>query len=70
MRTMIVRDEFHIFEGPLVDQYGKTRILEGDMASRDHVVNMDWFVDNVEGEIPIIAKEDIHDPLTKLYNIN
>lgn len=43
---------FDPFTGPIKDQAGKIRIPEGERASHDTLWKMDWFVDNVMGEIP------------------
>lgn len=43
------------FYGEVVDQTGKTRIPAGTDASYDELMNMDYLVSNVEGEIPANA---------------
>ncbi|MDA3900367.1 MAG: BMP family ABC transporter substrate-binding protein [Spirochaetes bacterium] len=68
MRKMIIQDEFSIFEGPVFDRDGIIRIPDGESGSRSHIVKMNWFVQNVEGDIPILDKTEIHDPLTEQFN--
>lgn len=65
MRKMIVQDEFTIFKGPLEDQQGEIRIAEGQFATREDIVTMNYFVKNVIGDIPVLSPENIADPLTE-----
>ncbi len=65
MRKMIVQDEFTIFKGPIEDQQGEVRIAEGQLATREDIVSMNYFVKNVVGEIPLISPEASADPLTE-----
>jgi simple sugar transport system substrate-binding protein len=43
---------FDPFTGPIYDQKGTLRLKPGERASHDMLWSMDWFVDNVVGEIP------------------
>ncbi len=43
---------FDPFTGPIKDQKGTLRIKDGERASHDTLWSIDWFVDNVVGEIP------------------
>ena len=43
---------FDPFTGPIKDQKGNIRIKAGERASHDILWSVDWFVDNVVGEIP------------------
>jgi len=43
---------FDPFTGPIKDQEGKVRIEAGRRGTHDELWLMDWFVDNVVGEIP------------------
>ncbi|MBZ9572669.1 BMP family ABC transporter substrate-binding protein [Patescibacteria group bacterium] len=43
---------FDPFTGQIRDQEGKVRIEEGRRGSHDELWLMDWFVDNIVGEIP------------------
>ncbi len=48
MRKLIQAGEFHPFEGPIHDEYGKLRIIDKELPTTDEVINMDWFVGGVE----------------------
>ncbi|HEV2065228.1 MAG TPA: BMP family ABC transporter substrate-binding protein, partial [Thermomicrobiales bacterium] len=41
-----------IFSGPLLDQEGTERIAEGVSMTDEEILNMDWFVQGVLGELP------------------
>lgn len=43
---------FDPFTGPIKDQSGSVRIKAGERASHDLLWSVDWFVDNVVGEVP------------------
>lgn len=43
---------FDPFTGPIKDQEGEVKIEAGRRASHDELWTIDWFVDNVVGEIP------------------
>jgi len=43
---------FDPFTGPIKDQKGTLRLKAGERASHDMLWSIDWFVDNVVGEIP------------------
>ncbi len=45
-------ETFEPFTGPIKDQAGTVRIAEGAQASKDDLINIMYFVDNVKGEIP------------------
>jgi basic membrane protein A len=45
----IVAETFDIFSGPIKDQDGKERVAEGDAVSFGDQMEMDWFVQGVEG---------------------
>ncbi len=51
-KELIVEGKFDPFTGPLYDQSGKLRIEAGKRMSDDALLSMDWFVDNIVGEIP------------------
>lgn len=44
--------EFTIFAGPLKDQTGKERVPAGKAMTGDEILQMNWFVEGVEGKIP------------------
>ncbi|MDQ1271044.1 MAG: basic rane protein, partial [Thermodesulfobacteriota bacterium] len=43
---------FDPFMGPVSDNKGEIKIKEGERASKDDLLSMMYFVDNVKGEIP------------------
>ena len=52
MRELIIENRFHTFAGPVYDIQGETRIKDGDIGNYEDMLYMDWFVDNVVGELP------------------
>ena len=46
------KDVFTIFTGPLIDQDGEERVADGTAMTQEEILNMDWFVEGVEGELP------------------
>lgn len=50
MKKMIISNEFNPFTGPIYDADGKLRFDENHEATPYEILNMDWFVDNVEAE--------------------
>lgn len=53
MKKSIIQNEFHPFTGPIYDQKKVLRIQEDEKADDDEILSMDWFVDNVEGNLPV-----------------
>jgi basic membrane protein A len=52
MRELYIENRFHTFVGPVYDNKGKLRINDGDVGNYEDMLYMDWFVDNVIGELP------------------
>ena len=52
MRELIIENRFHTFTGPVYDIHGEIRIKDGDIGNYEDMLYMDWFVDNVVGELP------------------
>lgn len=52
MRELIIENRFHTFAGPVHDSVGEIRIKDGDIGNYEDMLYMDWFVDNVVGELP------------------
>lgn len=50
MRKMIITHEFNPFTGEIYDNTGKLRLSEDQQANPYEILNIDWFVDNVEAE--------------------
>lgn len=45
-------DIFDPYEGPIKDNTGKIRVKEGTRATKDELLSIMYYVDNVEGSIP------------------
>jgi basic membrane protein A len=52
MRELIIENRFHTFVGPVYDTQGQLRINDGDIGNYEDMLYMDWFVDNVIGQLP------------------
>ena len=52
MRELIIENRFHTFVGPVFDTEGQLRINDGDIGNYEDMLYMNWFVDNVVGELP------------------
>jgi len=46
------KDIFAIFTGPLKDQNGEDKVAEGTAMTGEEILNMNWFVEGVQGELP------------------
>ncbi|RKX74492.1 MAG: BMP family ABC transporter substrate-binding protein, partial [Spirochaetes bacterium] len=46
------RDVFDPYTGPIYDNTGKLILKEGERADKEHHWSIDYYVDNVVGEIP------------------
>ena len=44
--------ELHPFQGPINNQAGETIIAEGESASDEVLLGMDWYVEGVDGKLP------------------
>ncbi len=51
-KQRITSGEWDVFYGPIKDQKGEIRVPEGQQMSDDDMLNMNWFVEGVEGNIP------------------
>lgn len=48
----IIDGTFEVFSGPIVDQFGATKVADGATLTLEEILAMDWFVQGVEGTIP------------------
>ena len=48
MKGLIITEQYHPFGGPLFDQNGVLRISNGKIATPEEILEMDWYVENVE----------------------
>lgn len=58
LKTMIINGMFHPFTGPVYNQNGTVKVKENQIATRQQIVTMNWFVDVVESELPKAAKKE------------
>lgn len=52
LKSAINNNEFDIFTGPIYDQNKVLRVKTGTVCDYEAIINMDWLVDGVEGELP------------------
>ncbi len=57
LKELIKEGKFDPFTGPIYDQEGKLRVKPGEKLSDEALLEMNWFVDNVVGNIPKGAGE-------------
>lgn len=48
LKKMIINGTFHPFAGPIYSQDGVLRVKQDQLATREQIVGMDWFVDIIE----------------------
>lgn len=51
-KQRIISGEWDVFYGPLKDQNGEIKVPDGQKMSDDEMLQMNWFVEGVEGSIP------------------
>ncbi|MGG1554389.1 BMP family ABC transporter substrate-binding protein [Paenibacillus ferrarius] len=51
-RTEILNGTVDVFQGPIVDQDGKTRVEAGKKMTDDEILSTTWFVKGIKGVIP------------------
>ena len=51
-RQGIIDGSYHSFQGPIKDQSGKVVIPEGQRATDEQILKMDWYVEGVQGKLP------------------
>lgn len=51
-KQKMINGELEIFQGPISDQSGTVKVPDGQKMTDDEVLNMDWFVEGVDGTIP------------------
>jgi len=58
----IMSGAWDVFCGPVIGQNGKTVVAEGKCLTDNELLNMDWFVEGVQGEAPKPAPENLGQP--------
>ena len=56
LKKMIVSGMFHPFTGPIYGQDGILRVMQDQLATREQIVGMDWYVDSVESTLPPVCE--------------
>ncbi len=51
LKSMIIKGELHPFKGPIYSQDGKLRVKHNQTATRDQIINMDWFVNIIDSRL-------------------
>lgn len=51
-KQAILTGDLNIFAGPIKDQSGQVKVNEGQAMTDEEILNMDWFVEGVDGTIP------------------
>jgi basic membrane protein A and related proteins len=51
-KSLITKDDWMVFAGPLQDQSGKIRVKAGQKMTDPEILSLNWFVNGVEGTIP------------------
>lgn len=54
MKKMIINGMYHPFTGPIYSRDGALRVKKDEIATREQIIGMDWYVNIVEGELPVI----------------
>lgn len=54
-KSAIMANIFSPFSGPIYDSAGILQVEDGETATHDQIVNMDWLVEGVLGELPVIG---------------
>lgn len=57
LKSMIISGRFHPFTGPLYNQNGTLKVKENQIATRQQIITMNWFVDVIGSELPKTAKK-------------
>ncbi len=56
IKNAIISNAFSPFTGPIYDETGKLRIEDGEQASHDQIVSMDWLAEGVVGDMPDVGE--------------
>lgn len=54
LKNMIINGMFSPFAGPIFSQDGTLMVKKGEMATREQIVGMDWFVNVIGSKLPQI----------------
>jgi len=56
---MIISGMFHPFTGPIYSQDGVLKVKPGQVATREQIITMDWFVDVIESKPFCVLVDDL-----------
>lgn len=59
LKKMIVNGVFHPFTGPIFSQDGSLMVKHEQLATREQIIGMDWFVDLIESELPPVNSQQV-----------
>ncbi len=51
-KSQIISGKLHIFSGPIYDQNGKLKVPKGKTLTDEQILNLNWFVQGVQGSLP------------------
>ncbi len=54
MKKMIMLGHYDLFTGPIRDNKGYLKLEKGEIISVDDILSMNWLVNGVEGDIPVV----------------
>lgn len=69
MKKMISSGTYSLFTGPMRDNLGNVKLEEGEIIAVDDLLNMNWLVKGVEGEIPVIHVFEENSMLSKYEGV-
>lgn len=55
LKDMIVNGMFYPFTGPIYSQQQELKVRQGEIATREQIITMNWFVDAIESELPPVV---------------
>jgi basic membrane lipoprotein Med (substrate-binding protein (PBP1-ABC) superfamily) len=61
MRSLLVEGRLHPFTGPVTDNEGNLRITAGETPGFETISRMDWFVEGIRTEAPVMEQEQAED---------
>lgn len=56
-KNLMKEGAYNPFTGPILDQACLERIAAGETADAKQIIDMDWFVDGIIGDIPVVPAE-------------
>ncbi len=59
MVKMVCNGLYHPFTGPIYSQDGMLRVKKDEVATREQIIGMDWYVDIIDGELPVMENSPI-----------